>query len=98
MAVWNGKTKNLDYVVTSEPGSGGQELGTIHAEADGSVVREVVLTRADGGQAQFRQRFWQTADGKVMTSLMRKTDKGWEPNFPGSEKILMTRQPVTASR
>jgi len=91
MAVWNGKTKALDYVVTSEPGSGAQEQGTMRAEADGAVVREVVLTRANGQQSQFRQRFWQTSGGKAMTSLMRKTATGWEPNFPGSDKIEMSR-------
>jgi hypothetical protein len=94
MAVWNGKTKALDYVVTSEPGSGAQELGTMRAEADGSIVREVLLTRANGQQAQFRQRFWQTGEGTAMTSLMRKIPTGWEPNFPGSERIAMSRNPI----
>jgi hypothetical protein len=96
MAVWNGKTKNLDYVVALEPGSGGQEQGTIHAEPDGSIVRDVSFTGADGRTATFRQRFWKDETGAVATSLMRKTDKGWEPNFPGSEKLAMTRQPATA--
>jgi hypothetical protein len=93
MAVWNGKTKQLDYIVTSEPGSGAQEQGTMRAEADGSIVREVLLTRADGQTGHFRQRFWRTGNDTVTTSLMRQTTKGWEPNFPGSEQILMTRRP-----
>jgi len=97
MAVWNGKTRNLDYVVTTEPGSGAQEQGTMHAEADGSIVRDVLLTRADGNQSQFRQRFWKMGDGTVMTSLMRKIPAGWEPNFPGSDKIEMSRTPVSTS-
>src|SRR5215210_3196884 len=96
MAVWNGKTNNLDYVVTSEPGSGAQEQGTMHAETDGSIVREVLLTRPDGQTAQFRQRFWRTPDGNVATSLMRKIPTGGEPNFPGSEKIERRRQPMSA--
>ena len=95
MAVWNGKTKALDYVVTSEPGSGAQEQGTMQAQADGSIVREVVLTRPNGQQAQFRQRFWRTPDGNAVTSLMRKVASGWEPNFPGSEEIVMTREPAS---
>jgi len=93
LLVWNGATKGLDYVIAVEPGSGGQEKGTLHVEADGAVVREVLLTRADGKTAQFRQRFWRENDA-VFTSLMRKTDKGWEPNFPGSERLAMSRAPV----
>jgi hypothetical protein len=92
MAVWNGKTKALDYVVALEPGSGGQEQGTIHAEPDGSIVRDVAFTGPDGRTGTFRQRFWKDESGAVATSLMRKTDKGWEPNFPGSEKIVMVRR------
>ena len=93
LLVWNGATKGLDYVIAVEPGSGGQEKGSLHVEADGAVVREVLLTRADGKTAQFRQRFWRENDA-VFTSLMRKTDKGWEPNFPGSERLAMSRTPI----
>jgi hypothetical protein len=92
MAVWNGRTKNLDYVITSEPGSGAQEQGTIHSEGDGSITREVVLTKPDGSTQQFRQRFWKTGADAAETSLMRKIKTGWEPNFPGSDHIPMSRQ------
>ena len=93
LLVWNGATKALDYVIAAEPGSGGQEKGTLHVESNGAVVRDVLLTRADGKTGQFRQRFWRENDA-VFTSLMRKTDKGWEPNFPGSERLAMSRTPV----
>lgn len=92
IAVWNGKSKVLDYIFAVEPGSTVQEKGIIHAEADGSVVREVEFTGAEGSTGQFRQRFWRTADGRVNTSLMRRTAAGWEPTFPGAEGIVMTRR------
>lgn len=90
--VWNGKTNVLDYVFAVEPGSGVQEKGTVRAESDGSVVREVEFTGAKGEVAHFRQKFWRT-DGNVLTSLMRQTATGWELNFPGSDKIAMERRP-----
>jgi hypothetical protein len=90
--VWNGATRMLDYVFAIEPGSGGQEKGTVRAEPNGSIVREVELTTADGKIAQFRQTIWRSPDGQVATSLMRLTARGWEPNFPGSDKIVMTRR------
>ena len=93
MLVWNGATKGLDYVIASEPGSGAQEHGTLHVDADGAVVREVTMITASGKSQTFRQRFWRTGIDTAMTSLMRQTDKGWEPNFPGSEKITMARRP-----
>lgn len=93
MLVWNGATKGLDYVIASEPGSGGQEQGTLHVDPDGAVVREVTMITAAGKSQVFRQRFWSTGADTVMTSLMRKTPTGWEPNFPGSEKIAMSRRP-----
>ena len=94
MLVWNGATHNLDYVIASEPGSGAQEQGYMHAEADGSVVREVTMTRANGEVAHFRQTFRSTGPDSATTSLMRQTATGWEPNFPGSENIAMTRRPT----
>lgn len=93
MLVWNGATKGLDYVIVSEPGSGAQEQGTLRVDPDGAVVRDVTMITAAGRTQTFQQRFWKTGTDSVMTSLMRKTDKGWEPNFPGSEKIAMSRNP-----
>lgn len=92
MFVWNGANHNLDYVIVSEPGSGAQEKGTMHSESDGSIVRDVTMTRANGQLARFRQTFRRTGPDTALTSLMRQTEAGWEPNFPGSDHILMTRR------
>jgi hypothetical protein len=94
MLVWNGATKGLDYVIASEPGSGTQEQGTLHIDPDGAVVREVTMITAAGKSQVFRQRFWRTGADTAMTSLMRQTATGWEPNFPGSEQIAMSRRPI----
>lgn len=91
LLVWNGKSKAFDYLFAVEPGSGSQERGTVRAERDGSIVREVELTGADGAVAQFRQTFRKTGPQSAETSLMRKTATGWEPNFPGSDRIVMVR-------
>ena len=91
--VWNGRSGALDYVFAIEPGSGGQEKGSIRAEPDGTIVREVELTAANGNVGQFRQTFRRTGADAAMTSLMRRTDDGWQPNFPGSDRIAMTRRP-----
>ena len=96
IAVWNAKSRMLDYVFAVEPGSAVQEKGTIRAEANGSIVREVEFTGSDGKVGQFRQYFRRTGADRAVTSLMRKTDKGWEPNFPGSDKIEMSRTPAAA--
>ena len=92
IAIWNGKSKAFDYLFAVEPGSGAQEKGTIRAQADGSIVRQVELTGTDGKTGQFRQLFRSTGQGRAVTALMRKTVTGWEPTFPGSEEIEMTLQ------
>jgi hypothetical protein len=92
IAVWNGKSKLLDYVFAVEPGSAVQERGTIRAEADGSIVREVEFTGADGQTGHFRQTFRKTGPSSAVTSLMRQTATGWEANFPGSDNIVMNRK------
>jgi hypothetical protein len=93
IALWNGKTKVLDYLFAVEPGSGVQENGTIRAEADGSIVREVEFIDAKGGVGTFRQSFVRTGPNSAITTLLRKTATGWVPTFPGSEKIELTRRP-----
>jgi hypothetical protein len=92
IAVWNANSRMLDYVFAVEPGSAIQEKGTIRAETDSSIVREVEFTGSDGKVGQFRQTFRRTGSDSAVTSLMRRTEKGWEPNFPGSERIVMTRR------
>jgi len=90
--VWNGANRNLDYLVVTEPGSGVQEQGVMRAQPDGSIVRDVTLTAADGAVSHFRQTFRSTGPDTAVTSLMRQTAGGWEPNFPGSDNLLMTRR------
>ena len=92
LMVWNGKSKAFDYLFAIEPGSGSQERGTVRAQPDGSIVRDVELTAADGTVSHFRQTFRKTGPQSAETSLMRKTPIGWVPNFPGSERIAMKRQ------
>jgi len=91
MMVWNGKSKALDFLFAVAPGSGVEEKGTITAQRDGSIVRDVELTDAAGKGGRFRQTFRNAADGTVVTSVMRQTAKGWETSPPG--EIVMTRRP-----
>lgn len=91
--VWNAKSRAYDYVFAIEPGSGGQEKGSIAVQPDGSIVRDVELTTAAGQVGRFRQTFRRIDDRNAVTSLMRQTANGWEPNFPGSDRIAMSRRP-----
>lgn len=93
IAVWNGKSKAFEYLFAVEPGSAVQEKGTIRAQGDGSLVREVEFTGADGKIGYFRQTIRRTGADSATTSLMRQTAAGWEATFPGSDTIEMKRQP-----
>jgi hypothetical protein len=93
IAVWNAKTKMLDYLFAVEPGSGVQENGTYRVEADGSIIREVELIDAKGNSGTFRQTFRRTGRDSSITTVMRKTATGWEPTFAGGDKIELKRQP-----
>lgn len=92
IALWNAKTRRLDYLFAVEPGSGVQESGTFRVEADGLIVREVELIDAAGKVATFRQTFRRTGPDSAVTTVMRKTHTGWQPTFPGGEKIELTRR------
>ena len=92
IAMWNAKSKMLDYLFAVEPGSGVQENGTIRAEADGSIVREVELIDAKGKTGTFRQTFRQTGANSAVTTVMRQTPVGWVPTFPGSDNLALTRR------
>ena len=92
MAAWNAATKRFDYLFAVEPGSGTQEQGAFYAGEDGSIIRDVVLADSKGSTAMFRHTFRDLGDGRFETSLMRKTADGWEPTFPGSEKLTMVRR------
>jgi len=93
IALWNAKTRVLDYLFAVEPGSGAQEHGIYRAEPDGSIVREVELIDAKGNAGVFRQTFVKTGPDTAVTTLMRQTANGWVPTFPGSEKIELRRRP-----
>lgn len=91
--MWNGATRRFDYLFAVEPGSLSQERGEIHVNDGGDIVREVTLTSADGSSAHFRQTFRDMGQGRFETSLMRQTENGWAPSFPGSDRLIMVRRP-----
>lgn len=91
--MWNGVTHRFDYLFAVEPGSMNQEQGEIHVNDGGDIVRDVTLAGADGSSAHFRQTFRDLGQGRFETSLMRETETGWTPTFPGSDRLLMVRRP-----
>ena len=109
--MWNGVHRNLDMLLTLDLDGGRvQEQGTVSVAADGTVIREITAyysegvgmittgkrTGPEGGVAHFRQTFKaQTAD-RVLTSLMRESDAGWVPTFPGSDHLAMVRRDESA--
>ena len=90
--VWNAKSKSLDFLFAVEPGSSAQEKGTVRVLPDGAVIREVELTAGDGTVSVFRQTIRETDPDSAVTSLMRRTATGWQPSFPGAERIEMRRK------
>jgi hypothetical protein len=94
LVIWNAATKRFDYLFAVEPGSLAQERGEFYVAEDGTVIREVLLTSADGGSAHFRQTFRDLGDGRFVTTLMRRTTDGWQPTFPGSDDLTMVRRPA----
>jgi hypothetical protein len=92
LVIWIAATRRFDYLFAVEPGSLTQERGEIRVESDGTIVRDVILTAGNGGTANFRQTFRGLGDGRLDTALMRQTPNGWQPTFPGSEKLTMVRR------
>lgn len=92
LMVWNASTRALDFLFVVEPASLAQERGTLQVSPDGSIVRDVVLTNPDGNGSRFRHTIRLDDADTGTTSLMRQTPKGWEPNFPGADKLRMTRR------
>lgn len=92
LMVWNASTRALDFLFVVEPASLAQERGTLQVSPDGSIVRDVVLTNPDGKGSRFRHTIRLDSADRGTTSLMRQTPKGWEPNFPGADKLRMTRR------
>lgn len=92
MVIWNAATRRFDYLLAVEPGSLNQEQGEFYQNDDGDIIRDVTLTGADGSVASFRQTFRAMADGRFAVALMRRTDGGWAPTFPGSDQLVMVRR------
>lgn len=91
--VFNAATRDMDFLIALEPGSLSQEHGTLQIETDGLIVRNVTLVAADGSVSHFRQSFRASGSNSAATALMRLTAAGgWEPSFPGSDNLVMTRR------
>ena len=105
--MWNGVHRNLDMLMSLDLNGGRvQEQGTVSLAADGTVVREITAyysegvgmittgkrAGAEGGVAHFRQTFKAESADRVLTSLMRESDAGWVPTFPGSDRLAMNRR------
>lgn len=93
MLVWNGVHRNLDMLISVDGGL--EEQGTVSVQADGTVVREITAYAAAGeprAPAHFRQTFQASANGQILTTVMRETPNGWVPTFPGSDRLFMTRR------
>jgi len=106
MLVWNAVHKNLDMLFSMDLRTGKvQEQGTMSAQADGTIVREITAIYGEGAHgmgmppigpegatAQFRETYKKISDDKILTSAMRKTKTGWVATFPGSDHLVMTRR------
>jgi len=104
--VWNGVRRNLDMLVSMDLEHGlVQEQGVVRVEPEGTVVREITATYAAGTQpigrpkvgsegatAHFRQTFRPSGPDRVLTEVLRQTDRGWTATFPGSDELVMTRK------
>jgi hypothetical protein len=89
---WNAKTRALDYLFAVEPGSGILERGSVRAEVDGTIVRDVEMIGPTGAASTFRQTIRRTGAGSAVTSMMALRNGRWEATFPGSERIEMKRR------
>lgn len=89
---WNAKSKALDFLFAVEPGSGILERGSVRAEPDGTIVRDVELIAPTGEASTFRQTIRATGSNTAISSLMASRNGSWEPTFPGSERIEMKRR------
>jgi hypothetical protein len=95
MMIFNAAANTLEFLFVHEPGSLGLEKGTLHAEADGSIVRETTAVESDGTINHFRQTWRRTGPNTAVTTLMRQNADGtWAPNFTGADNLVMTRRPA----
>jgi len=106
---YNGVRKNLDMLVElalggSIPGSI-DETGTVSVQADGSVLRDITASYAEGAapsraqtagsngwSGHYRHTFKADGPDRVLMSMTKETDRGWEPTFPGADQIVMSRR------
>jgi hypothetical protein len=101
------KTLDFLLVLEPASGNLVQEQGTMHVEHDGSVVRDITAFYSEGNvvppnwdtaagpegaSAQFRHTFKLDGPERILSSVMRKTEAGWIPSFPGSDHLVMTRR------
>jgi hypothetical protein len=104
MLTWNGVHRNLDMLISLDGGRA-TELGTLSLQEDGTVVREITAYAAappaastgggEPGVGHFRQTFRAAGADRVLTAVLRRTADGWVPTFPGSDRLVMTRRPVS---
>jgi hypothetical protein len=107
MLLWNGAQKNLDLLLTLDPQRGRiQEKGTMRAEADGTLVREITGTYSsgmplmwngqragpEGATMRFRQTYKAISADEIVTAIMRQEGDGWVPSFPGSDHFVLRRK------
>lgn len=108
LMVWNGARRDLDMLLILDLMGGRiQEQGPVSIRPDGTVVREITATYAEGERfpprydtpagpqgatAHFRQTFRASGPDTVLTSATRETKEGWVATFPGSERLIMTRR------
>lgn len=106
LLLWNGLRRNLDMLLSVDLERGlVQEQGVVFAEPDGTVVRDITALYSEGEQpigkpragpegttARFRQTFRREGPDRVLTTVMRQTEKGWTATFPGSDRLVMTRR------
>lgn len=107
LLLWNGVRKNLDMLLALDLDGGlVQEQGVMSIESDGTVVREITafysegtrpigqpMAGTGGAKARFRQTFRAAGSNRILTTVMRQLGKGWVATFPGSDRLVMTRQP-----
>ncbi len=108
--MWNGIHRNFDMLLSIDMNGGRvQEQGTMSVMEDGSVLRDITAYYSEGTSApgeppagakgavrRFRQTFKAKSADSIATALMRETQDGWVPAFPGSEKLNLRRRPLAA--
>jgi hypothetical protein len=106
MLLWNGVHRNLDMLLALDLEGGRiQEQGVMSVEFDGTVVREITAFYSEGAQpigqpvagpggvtARFRQTFKSMGRDRILTTVLRESERGWTATFPGSDHLVMTRR------